>query len=185
MVQRVALVVICQALQLQIWRSKGGIELFGRLLELLVAVGSGARVEMQAWIVALALQQLLVFLERLVVLPGLVFAQGAGWGALESCGQEHQQQDLHCCAEGRLGGRRGRRFGFGLVFTLREEQLHQQQDDRHRQRPMVALVILAHEFFLVLSLGQFGQTLVVERVDGLGPAQGQVKAAFRRAGDLL
>src|ERR1035441_6624014 len=73
MVKGVALIVIRQPLEFQIRRREGRVELLGRLLELLVAVGRGARVEVQAWVVTLALQQLLVFLERLVVVASLVF----------------------------------------------------------------------------------------------------------------
>src|ERR1017187_9849997 len=55
MVKRVALIVICQLLEFQIRRRDSCVELLGGLLELPVAIGCGARVEVQARVVALAL----------------------------------------------------------------------------------------------------------------------------------
>src|ERR1035441_2965080 len=73
-VERVAFIVIRQPLEFQIRRREGCVELLGRFLKLPVPVVRRGRVEVQAWVVTLALQQLLVFLERLVVVAGLVFA---------------------------------------------------------------------------------------------------------------
>jgi len=47
---------------------------------LAVAIGGGAGVEVEAGVVGLLLEEAFVFFEGLVVVAGLVFAQGAGGG---------------------------------------------------------------------------------------------------------
>ena len=62
--------------EVEVRRGHGLVELFGGFVKLSVPIGGGAGVEVQARVVALALQQLLVFFEGLLVLAGFVFAQG-------------------------------------------------------------------------------------------------------------
>src|ERR1043165_6489773 len=71
MIEGVALVVVCERLQLQVRRGQGLVELFDRGLKFLVFVGCRPGVEMEARVVA-------VPFKRLIVFAGLVLPQRAG-----------------------------------------------------------------------------------------------------------
>src|SRR5437016_5689327 len=95
MIQGIASIVVGLALEPQIRRGQCVVELLGSGVELPIAIGRGPCVEMQTWIISLALEQLLVFLERLVVFARFVFSEGAR-GRSECPGwQQQQQQKAH------------------------------------------------------------------------------------------
>src|SRR5437763_7236113 len=91
MKEGVAFVVVGEALQVEIRGGQGLVELFDGFVKLAVAISGGAGIEMQARVIAFALEEVLVLFEGLVILAGFVFTQGGGGGGGQGGGKGHNK----------------------------------------------------------------------------------------------